>query len=241
VEPAPAPATRPATFSIRGQITASAGWDLQRPDLTRAVIYLANDPTLPAGPTPLPNATMGQRDKTFVPSFLVIAKGTQVEFPNWDHISHNVFSRSKAAPAFDLERYPYGWSKARTFDKVGVVQVFCNIHQQMRAVIVVTPNALFVRPDADGQFELKNVPAGHHDLVVWQERCEDQHLAVDVQSQDLAGLKISLEESRRSIIANDPPARHEGYGVERGLGVKRERLNLPVVNDAHPSSQPEPK
>ena len=229
--------TQPSQHVIHGRIAAAHGWDLQKPDLTRAVIYLGNDPTLPAAVTPLPRATMGQRDKMFSPSFLVVPVGTEVEFPNWDHISHNVFSRSKAAPAFDLERYPFGYSKTRTFDKVGVIQLFCNIHQQMRAVIVVTPNAFFVRPDAEGKFEMTGVPAGRHELVVWHERCEEQRQAIEVSAANTLDLTITLDESRKAIIANDPPQKPGGYGVERGLGVKRERLDLPVVKDAHPAAR----
>jgi hypothetical protein len=239
VEPA---ATQPASTVaqaaqgvIRGRISAAHGWDFQKPDLTRAVIYLSNDSTLPIPANPLPRATMGQRDKMFTPSFLVVPIGTEVEFPNWDHISHNVFSRSKAAPAFDLDRYPYGFSKTRTFDKVGVIQLFCNIHQQMRAVIVVTPNAFFVRPDADGRFEMTGVPIGKHELVIWHERCEEQRQAIEVTTSQTPDLSITLDESRKAIIANDPPQRQGGYGVERGLGTKRERLDLPVVPDAHPA------
>lgn len=238
--PTTSPTTRPSVGVIRGRVLAAMGWDLQKPDTTRAVVYLAADPLLDAVAEPLPKAVMGQKDKTFVPSFIVVPRGTEVEFPNWDHISHNVFSRSKAAPAFDLDRYPFGYSKTRTFDKVGVVQVFCNIHQQMRAVIVVTPNAFFARPDADGRFELKDVPQGRHELVIWHERCEEQRRIVDVSGGSIPELAFDLVESRRGAIASNPSKDPGGYGVERGLGVKRERLDLPVVTDVHPTSAPAP-
>ena len=226
-------ATQPAG-AIRGHLSANTGWD-------------SGAPHPPGRCLPCRRSGSGRHrgrgagddgtgDKTFTPSFAVISCGTEVEFPNWDHISHNVFSRSKAAPAFDLDRYPYGYSKTRTFDKVGVVQVFCNIHQQMHAVIVVTPNAFFARADAEGRFELRGVPQGRHELVVWHERCDDQHQVVDVTAGEGPELTFVLSESRRKIIANDPPERRSGYGVERGLGVKREKLDLPVVKDAPPGS-----
>ena len=41
-------------------------------------------------------------------------------------------------------------------------------------------------------------------------------------------------------MSNDPPERRGGYGVERGLGAKREQLNLPVVKDSHPAPTPPP-
>jgi hypothetical protein len=236
------PSSRPAGVTVRGHIAFSAGLDLQKPDPSRTVIYLSSDPSLDAFAGPPPHAVMAQRNKAFTPSFLVVPCNTEVEFPNWDHFYHNVFSRSAAAPAFDLERYPYGWAKTRTFTKVGVVQLFCNIHPDMHAVIFVTPNAFFTRADADGRFELANVPPGNHELVVWQERCQEQRRRIDVDPNATLELSFTLDQSRSSIMANDAPRRDSSYGVERGLNLKRDHLDLPVVPDAHPAvskDQPE--
>ncbi len=229
------PTTRPALFSVSGHVSISTGLDFQKPDLSRVVIYVASDPTLDALPLTLGRPEVAQRNKSFVPNFLAITRGAEVEFPNWDRFEHNVFSRSKAAPAFDLERYPYGQSKTRMFDKVGVVQVFCNIHPSMRAIIFVAPNPFFTRADAQGQFELGGLPAGKYELVAWQERCEEERKTVDLGADSAASIDFTLGESRKNILANDPPRRGGGYGVERGLGVKREPLNLPVVKDSHPA------
>jgi plastocyanin len=239
----PAPETQPsvqqpATFTVQGQVSIAAGFDLRGPDLSRVVLYLASDPVLDAMPLPAERPAVAQRNKSFVPNFLVVPRMTMVEFPNWDHFDHNVFSRSKAAPAFDLDRYPYGQSKTRQFDKVGVVQVFCNIHPSMRAMIVVTPNKFFARADAEGRFKITGVPAGRYELVAWQERCGEQRTAIRVGPDSAQPINVVLTENRASILANDPPERHGGYGVDRGLGVKRERLDLPVVKDAHPAPKP---
>ncbi|HEY7118668.1 MAG TPA: carboxypeptidase regulatory-like domain-containing protein [Tepidisphaeraceae bacterium] len=237
-EQAPAPTTRPAGAAaagsiIRGRIAVGAGWDLQKPDLSRAVVYLASDPRLDENPPAKRQAVVAQRDKTFVPDFIVVPRGTDVEFPNWDRFYHNVFSRSKAAPAFDLDRYPYGQSKSRTFDKAGVVQMFCNIHPQMRSIVYVTPNPYFARADAQGQFEIKGVPPGDYEVVVWHERCEEQRAKVHVAADQASAVALTLEENRGRIIANAPPEPRGYGGVERGLGVKRERLDLPVVTEVH--------
>src|SRR5262249_15996809 len=134
-EPTTAPTTQSAGVAVHGRVTVSGGFALQKPDLTRVVVYLASDPTLDAIPNPVEHPTVAQKNKAFVPNFIAVDRGTSVEFPNWDNFDHNVFSRSKAAPAFDLDRYPRGQSKTRTFDKVGVVQIFCNIHPSMRAIV----------------------------------------------------------------------------------------------------------
>src|SRR5262249_50589595 len=130
------PTTAPSDAGIvRGRVSINGGPLFQKPDLSRVAVYIGSDEKLDQNSGPAKRAIIAQRDKTFIPNFEVVPRGTDVEFPNWDDYDHNVFSRSAAAPAFDLDRYPKGQSKTRTFDKIGVVQVFCNIHPQMRAVI----------------------------------------------------------------------------------------------------------
>lgn len=227
--------------TLKGRVSIEGGGLLQKADLTHVVVYLASEPELDEAPLPPEPATVGQQNKTFVPNFLVVTRGTAVEFPNWDNFDHNVFSRSKAAPAFDLDRYPKGRSKTRVFEKVGVVQVFCNIHPQMRAIIFVTPNRYFARAATDGAFELAGVPAGNHRVIAWHDRCAEQEQRVEITTGEAPEITFTLQESRQSIIENTAPQRDGSYGgVERGLGVKRERLNLPVIPDAHPAKTPEP-
>ena len=237
--PTTAPTTRPTGVPLRGRVAISGAFGFQTPDYTRVVVYLASDPVLDAVPHSIDHATVAQKNKAFNPNFTVVPRGTDVEFPNWDNFDHNVFSCSKAAPAFDLDRYPRGQSKTRTFDKVGVVQVFCNIHPSMRAIIFVTPNVYFCRADSAGKFELSDVPPGHYELVAWNERCGETRLPVVVQTDGAPEVSLTLSENRQNIVANDLGTHDAGYGVERGLGIKRERLNLPVVTDVHPSLDPE--
>jgi plastocyanin len=236
---AQSPSTQPAGYTLSGRVAASANFDLDKPDLTRCIVYLDSDPTLDAAPIPTASAIVAQKNKAFVPDFIAIPKGTTVEFPNWDHIYHNVFSRSAAAPAFDLDRYPYGQSKTRVFTKTGVIQLFCNIHPYMKAIIFVAPNIYFARPDAAGNFSIANIPAGQYQATVWQERSGEIHQSVKVDgaTQPLA---FTLSEDRDSILDNDPPTHDDHWGVDRGLGVKRVKLNLPVVTESHPAPTTEP-
>jgi plastocyanin len=238
--PATAPSTAPSVQIIRGTVDFEGLLSLQKPNLTRVVVYLASSPALDAMPFGNTPYTVAQHNRAFVPNFLVVPKGANVEFPNWDHFDHNVFSRSAAAPAFDLDRYPYGYSKTKRFEKVGVVQLFCNIHPSMRAIILVTPNSFFTRADASGRFELNGMPSGQYEVVAWSDRTGEQRQTVDLGVNATVDLVFHLNENRKAVLQNDPPNHENDYGVERGLGVKREHLGLPVVQDAHPATQPGP-
>jgi plastocyanin len=126
-------------------------------------VYLegAQDPSRPAQEN-----VMEQRNRRFVPDMLVIPAGSTVSFPNSDPIFHNVFSLSKAK-SFDLGNYPLGRTREVTFLKPGVVAVYCHLHPNMAASIVVTPNRWGTRAAADGAFSLRDIPAGTYSVVAW--------------------------------------------------------------------------
>lgn len=105
-----------------------------------------------------------QLDTAFSPSALVVRSGTVVRFPNADPFYHNVFSYSSNA-RFDLGRYPEGESREVRLDRPGVVRVFCEIHEFMRAVIVVTDHPFHAVVSDDGAFRIEGVPPGEHVLV----------------------------------------------------------------------------
>jgi plastocyanin len=110
--------------------------------------------------------TLTQSDTLFAPSVVVVPVGGAVVFPNEDSFFHNVFSYSDAK-RFDLGRYPQGESKQVVFDRPGVVQVFCEVHEHMRAVILVIESPFHAITADDGTFSIPDVPAGSHRLAVW--------------------------------------------------------------------------
>jgi plastocyanin len=112
---------------------------------------------------------MAQRGEQFVPHVLPILQGTTVDFPNEDDVFHNVFSLS-GTRTFDLPKYPAGSSRSVTFPKAGIVNVFCHIHSDMSAVILVRDNPYFISPDTTGAYSLEDIPPGDYTIVAWHER-----------------------------------------------------------------------
>jgi plastocyanin len=109
---------------------------------------------------------LAQKNQAFVPRVLPVAAGTTVDFPNLDPIFHNVFSVSPGK-RFDLGKYPRGHSRSVRFDRTGLIQVYCDIHSNMAAFILVLPNRAFVQPDDAGHYQLPELPAGDYVVDVW--------------------------------------------------------------------------
>src|SRR5579864_5786155 len=126
----------------------------KRKDYSGVVVWLeAVDPKVRAvPPAPAHKAEIVQKEKKFIPHILAIPVGTQVDFPNFDPIFHNAFSKFSGQP-FDVGLYPPGTSKSITFARPGVVRVFCNIHQTMSAVIVVLRTPWYAVTNAQGGFQ----------------------------------------------------------------------------------------
>ncbi len=146
------------------------------------------------GPFPPPQrlAIMDQRSLRFVPHVLAIQVGTTVEFANSDPLAHNVFSIS-SPKRFNLGLYGRGSSRRITFDEPGIVQLLCNVHQEMSAFIVVVKNPYFAQTRPDGTFRIASVPGGTHRLRVWHEDMEDRIREVQVPVAGVAKIAISLD------------------------------------------------
>jgi len=141
------------------------------------------------------SATVVMKAKAFTPHVVVIPVGGTVEFPNDDPIFHNAFSLSPENK-FDLELYKRPKTGSWTFKSPGVVNVYCNIHPQMSAVVVVRDNPFFARAAKDGAFTLEGVPAGKYTLVAWHERGGDKAMEVTVPADGAVNANLTLDGSK---------------------------------------------
>ena len=164
-----------------------------RPGATAAmaVVYAeplsGSTPARPSGPF-----SMAQRNKAFMPRVLGVPAGSVVEFPNEDSLFHNVFSLSPGH-AFDLGLYRSGASKSRTFATPGVVRLFCNIHPQMTALVVVVATPWIARTGTDGAFRF-DLPPGRYTITALSERAAAVSVEVTVAGATPAPA-LTLDES----------------------------------------------
>jgi len=159
------------------------------PEIRNVVVYLKD--VAFRGTLPLTTGEMRQEHETFVPHVLAITKGSTVAFPNADPIFHNVFSLSHAA-TFDLGRYPQGQARTERFLQAGLVKLYCRIHSQMSADILVLDHPYFVTPADDGTFRIPNVPPGQYTVVGWHERIGERASPIRVEPGRTTGVELTL-------------------------------------------------
>ena len=153
----------------------------------KAVVYVES---VPGNYVPQRNhPTLDQHDMVFRPLVLPILVGTTVDFPNSDPLFHNVFSLSEPKE-FDLGRYAQGQHRSVTFDKEGVVSVYCEIHSYMFATILVLQNPYFALPNQEGDFEIGGVPAGTYQLIFWYGRKKVESKTISVAARQATNVSF---------------------------------------------------
>ena len=147
------------------------------------------------------HAVLAQKNKAFEPHLLVVTRGSTVDFPNRDPWFHNVFSLFNGK-RFDLGLYEAGTSRTVHFDREGVSFIFCNIHPEMSAVVVVLNSPYFAVTNKLNEFTIPAVPAGHYTLHVWNENASPAILAAlsrEVQvsdaSRSLGTIRVQLTQA----------------------------------------------
>lgn len=203
---APAHASASASARVTGEVTVRKG-SLTGPlkdDRSGVVVYLDFEPDpehpLAAAAAAAPPAQrVHQIDKSFRPTISAVVVGTEISFPNDDKIFHNVFSLSKTR-RFDLGLYKSGTTRSVTVDRPGVIDVYCNIHPEMWAKVVVVPNRLFAVTGPDGRFELKGVPPGTYPFVAWHAGGEPTEGEVTVPPGGAANLQITVVDTPQSTL-----------------------------------------
>jgi plastocyanin len=200
-------------------VVRAAGAGSRKTDSAGVVVWLK--PVLLANGTPHTEENsparrfkIVQRRKRFEPRLLAVPVHAVVDFPNLDPFFHNVFSLFDGK-RFDLGLYEAGASQSVTFDRPGVSYIFCNIHPEMSALVVVTDTPLYAISDAAGKFSIPGVPPGRYLVSVWHERAKAESPVDSTRLVTVSPEKNGLLPPIRLIDSGQIPAPHKNkYGLD---------------------------
>ena len=206
-----------AAGSLQGPVRILDPNGKARPALLDAVAMLepAQKNLAAAGPSsPLSIRTVG---KKFLPRVAIITPGTEVSFPNLDHIFHNVFSVTPGN-RFDTGHYQPGESPRVRLSTPGLVRLYCNVHHQMNAFlwVVTTPFAELLEGRPGVAFS--QVPPGTYRLRLWHPETGEKTYPVTIGEGVTRGewtLEVSVApvEPHKNKFGRDypPPADDRDY------------------------------
>ncbi len=138
--------------------------ELVHPDYNSFVILHPMNGSAPLPPSK--NIVITQRAQTFIPLIEAVTVGSTVYLLNEDNDYHNVYSRTPKA-SFNIGRRPPGHMYPQLIKKVGIIKVFCDIHEHMKAYVLSLDTPYFVRIDKQGNYRISNLPDGVYQLEVF--------------------------------------------------------------------------
>lgn len=133
---------------------------------------------------------LDQVDKRFQPRLIGIREGDMVRIKNSDPVYHNVFSLSKTK-RFNVGRRSPNDFKDITFNRTGTVDVFCDIHSDMHAVIQVFPAATisWQKLADEGTFRFSDIPEGNYTLHFFALGDRREQIQVEVSGSETINIE----------------------------------------------------
>ncbi|MGE3821723.1 MAG: hypothetical protein AB7I30_20110 [Isosphaeraceae bacterium] len=140
-----------------------------------------------------------QEKCVFEPHVLGMMAGTTITLKSSDPVNHNVNARLKSNAQFNSllaggATLPFSPASPERQP----AQVTCDIHPWMQAWWMVLDHPYFAVTDAQGNFEIKNAPAGSQKVVVWQ---ESTSFVTSPQGEDVV---IAANETTTKDFTIDP-------------------------------------
>lgn len=179
--------------------SSSASEEVARNPLTDTVISL-HPVSFEIQVKPLDEPSMIiQENAVFIPHVTPVIVGSIVEFVNNDTFYHNVFSLTPGAK-FNIGRRPTGDVYPKEIPEtqwkvegLGEIQLFCDIHSQMNAVILSLNTPYYTRVNEDGTFEISGLPEGTYELKGYNPSFEvaSRQVQVDGENSIHIDLKFS--------------------------------------------------
>jgi plastocyanin len=134
---------------------------------------------------------LDQKSCEYHPYAQIIPVNTTLEITNSDDVLHNIKTSGGSKTSFNIAQPKFKRKLTVEFKNPEIVQVECNVHGWMHAIIVVEDNPYDALTDANGSFKITDVPPGKYSLKVWHSKLGEQTKEVTVGPKEEA--KVAFE------------------------------------------------
>jgi hypothetical protein len=117
-----------------------------------------------------PKAVLDQKNCEFTPYVQAIHQDQPLVIKSSDPINHNVRYAAFTNSSFNQILGPNGQLEVKLIAERRPIIVACDIHSWMKSYLMVFDHTFFAVTGPDGSFEIKGVPMGEQNLVLWQEK-----------------------------------------------------------------------
>jgi hypothetical protein len=143
-----------------------------------------------------PVVELDQKNCEFLPYSLAIVQDQAVKFKSSDPVNHNIHISPFTNAPFNQILPPNGEVEKKFVAERRVIPLTCDIHPWMKGWIMVLDHPFFAITSDDGSFEIKGVPAGEQNLILWQ-------AAVGYANPGLArGMPVKVEAGKATDIGD---------------------------------------
>ncbi len=149
--------------------------------LGNVFVHVKNIDSAKKYPVPTEMAVLDQKGCNYFPHVMVVRAGQKVKVLNPDGTLHNVHAQSKINREFNEAMPHFRTEMIKVFDRPeSMFAIRCDVHPWMLAWMAVLEHPFFAVTKMDGQFEIKNLPAGTYEIEAWHEKLGVQTIKVNV-------------------------------------------------------------
>ena len=134
---------------------------------------------------------LDQKSCEYHPYAQIIPVNTTLEITNSDDVLHNIKTSGGSKTSFNMAQPKFKRKLTVEFKNPEIVQVECNVHGWMHAIIVVEDNPYDALTDANGSFKITDVPPGKYTVKVWHSKLGEQTKEVTVGPKE--EVKVAFE------------------------------------------------
>ncbi len=171
------PPSSPPKFRIRGLWDPS---DPPRQSLPRIVVAHGEHEEAGSSPSPV---EIRRHEGVLVPSFTVVPVGTDLQFQNDEDIYHQFFSSSEGNE-FEGTMLEPGSAGTVSLRSPGIIHVYCSLHAEKQATIIVVPSRRFQVLPPNGLFAFPDLEPGTYVVETWNQDGREQTASVSLPSDE---------------------------------------------------------